>query len=184
MDAFIESPYDRRITTSTRFWDTSGFSVSLGANGVSLDVSSLASLIEGGIAFDTVVSGGEPINEGHRFDIFADRQSARDSLFVDPNAEVLEVAVLFEQSVSGLTVGAEVRLQGIRVGEVSDLNAIVVGEGENALVRLQAVLAIEPSRLGMASGAVLPAHRAFWPWPQGRRGVAGAAHRCGFADHR
>jgi paraquat-inducible protein B len=110
-------------------------------------------LIEGGIAFDTVVSGGEPINEGHRFDIFADRQSARDSLFVDPNAEVLEVAVLFEQSVSGLTVGSEVRLQGIRVGEVSDLNAIVVGEGENALVRLQAVLAIEPSRLGMASGA-------------------------------
>lgn len=149
VNAFIESPYDRRITSSTRFWDTSGFSVSLGAGGVSLDVDSLASLIEGGVAFDTVVSGGEPINEGHRFDLFDDEQTARDSLFVDPNAEVLEVAVLFEQSVTGLVVGSEVRLQGIRVGEVSDLNAIVVGEGDNALVRLQAVLAIEPSRLGI-----------------------------------
>lgn len=153
VNAFIESPYDRRITTSTRFWDTSGFSVSLGTGGVSLDVNSLASLIEGGIAFDTVVSGGEPINEGHRFDLFNSEEMARDSLFVDPNAETLEMAALFEQSVSGLTVGSEVRLQGIRIGEVSDLNAIVVGEGDSALVRLQAVLAIEPSRLGIEAGA-------------------------------
>lgn len=153
VNAFIESPYDRRITTSTRFWDTSGFSVSLGTGGVSLDVDSLASLIEGGIAFDTVVSGGEPIEEGHRFDIFSGQQAARDSLFTDPNAEVLEVAVLFDETVSGLTVGSEVRLQGIRVGEVGSLSAIVVGEGDSAVVRLQAVLAIEPARLGMQAGA-------------------------------
>ncbi|MEO1638121.1 MAG: MlaD family protein [Pseudomonadota bacterium] len=153
VNAFIESPFDRRITSSTRFWDTSGFSVSLGAGGVSLNVDSLASLIEGGIAFDTVVSGGEPVNDGHRFDIFDSEEAARDSLFQDPDAEVLEVAALFEESVTGLTVGSEVRLQGIRVGEVSNLNAIVVGEGESAQVRLQVVLAIEPSRLGMEAGA-------------------------------
>lgn len=151
--AFVESPYDRRITTSTRFWDTSGFSVSFGASGVSLDVNSLASLIEGGIAFDTVVSGGMPIRDGHLFDIFGNEETARDSLFTDPNAEALEVAVLFGESVSGLTTGSEVRFQGIRIGEVSDLNAIVVGEGSNADVRLQAVLAIEPSRLGLSAGA-------------------------------
>lgn len=151
--AFIESPFDRRITSSTRFWDTSGFSVSFGTGGVSLDVSSLASIIEGGIAFDTVVSGGEPARDGQLFDIFNDEDTARDSLFTDPNAEVLEVAVLFEQSVSGLTPGSEVRFQGIRIGEVSDLNAIVVGEGASAEVRLQAVLSIEPSRLGMGTDA-------------------------------
>ncbi len=147
--AFIESPFDRRLTTTTRFWDTSGFSVSFGASGVSLNVSSLASLVEGGVAFDSIVSGGAPIADGHRFQIYRDRQSARESLFTDPDAEVLEVAVLFAESVSGLTTGAEVRLQGIRIGEVSDLNAIVVGEGERAQVRLQVVLAIEPARLGL-----------------------------------
>lgn len=151
--AFIESPFDRRITSSTRFWDTSGFSVSFGTGGVSLDVNSLASLIEGGIEFDTIVSGGDPVNDGQIFDIFNDENTARDSLFSDPNAEVLEVAVLFEQSVSGLTPGAEVRFQGIRIGEVSDLNAIVVGDGSTAEVRLQAVLEIEPSRLGMGPDA-------------------------------
>ena len=153
VSAFIESPYDRRITTSTRFWDTSGFSLSFGAGGVSLDVNSLASLIEGGIEFDTVVSGGAPVNSGHRFDIYENQQAARDSLFTDPNAEVLEVAVLFDQSVSGLTVGSEVRLQGIRIGQVSELSAIVVGDDNNASVRLQALLAIEPTRLGMTPGA-------------------------------
>ncbi|WP_342071427.1 MlaD family protein [Yoonia algicola] len=153
--AFIERPYDRRITSSTRFWDTSGFSVSFGTGGVSLNVSSLASVIEGGIAFDTVVSGGQPIADGAAFDIFDSEEAARDSLFTDPNAEVLRVAVLFEQSVSGLTVGSEVRFQGIRIGEVSDLNAIVVGQGSNADVRLQAVLAVEPSRLGMGSDATV-----------------------------
>lgn len=153
VSAFVESPYDRRITSSTRFWDTSGFSVSFGTGGVSLDVNSLASIIEGGIAFDTVVSGGEPIADGHSFDIFPSQQAARDSLFTDPNAEVLQVAVLFEQSVSGLAVGAEVRFQGIRIGEVSSLNAIVVGDASNAQVRLQAVLAVEPSRLGMGATA-------------------------------
>lgn len=153
VSAFVESPYDRRITSSTRFWDTSGFSVSFGTGGVSLDVNSLASIIEGGIAFDTVVSDGEPIADGHSFDIFSSEQAARDSLFTDPNAEVLQVAVLFEQSVSGLAVGSEVRFQGIRIGEVSSLNAIVVGDGSNAQVRLQAVLAVEPSRLGMGPNA-------------------------------
>ena len=155
VNAFIESPYDRRITSSTRFWDTSGFSVSFGAGGVSLNVNSLASLIEGGIEFDTVVSGGAPVDDGYQFDIFADEQSARDSLFTDPNAEVLEVAVLFEQSVSGLTVGSEVRFQGIRIGEVSQISAIVVGEDDTAEVRLRAVLAIEPTRLGMGPDATV-----------------------------
>ncbi|SFR42639.1 paraquat-inducible protein B [Yoonia tamlensis] len=151
--AFIESPYDRRITTSTRFWDTSGFSVSFGAGGVSLNVNSLASLIEGGVAFDTVVSGGATIDDGHLFSIFNNEQSARESLFTDPDAELLHVAVLFEESVSGLTVGSEVRFQGIRVGEVSEISAIVVGEGDTAQVRLQTVLAIEPARLGMPAGS-------------------------------
>ena len=151
--AFIQSPYDRRLTSSTRFWDTSGFSVSFGTGGVSLDVSSLASLIEGGVAFDTVVSGGAPVEDGHMFSIFDDEQTARDSLFTDPDAEVLKVAVLFEESVSGLTIGSEVRFQGIRVGEVSEISAIVVGEGDTAQVRLQTVLEIEPARLGLPDGS-------------------------------
>ena len=154
-EAFINSPYDRRITSTTRFWDTSGFSISLGTGGVSLDVNSIASLIEGGIAFDTVVSGGRPIRPGQLFDIFDDEETARSSLFSNPrrSEEVLELTILFDSSVSGLTVGSEVRFQGIRIGSVSELSAFVVMQDDAQVVRLRTNIAIEPSRLGLGKNA-------------------------------
>lgn len=153
VSAFVEAPYDRRITSTTRFWDTSGFSIKFGASGVALDVDSLASLIEGGIAFDTVVSGGSPLVEGQLFDLFDDEDTARSSLFAKPNQEVLNVSVLFEQSVSGLSVGSEVRFQGIRIGQVSELSAFVVEDRDDQQVRLRANLEIEPGRLGLGPDA-------------------------------
>ncbi|MDG0988194.1 MAG: MlaD family protein [Yoonia sp.] len=154
-EAFINSPYDRRITSTTRFWDTSGFSISLGTGGVSLDVNSIASLIEGGIAFDTVVSGGRPIRPGQLFDIFNDEETARSSLFSNPrrSEEVLELTILFDSSVSGLAVGSEVRFQGIRIGSVSELSAFVVMQDDAQVVRLRTNIAIEPSRLGLGKNA-------------------------------
>lgn len=154
-EAFINSPYDRQITSTTRFWDTSGFSISLGTGGVSLDVNSIASLIEGGIAFDTVVSGGRPIRPGQLFDIFDDEETARSSLFSNPrrSEEVLELTILFDSSVSGLAVGSEVRFQGIRIGSVSELSAFVVIQDDAQVVRLRTNIAIEPSRLGLGKNA-------------------------------
>ena len=152
-NAFVEDPFDQRITSATRFWDTSGFSVTLGAGGVALDVNSLASLIEGGIAFDTVVSGGEPIQKNQIFDIFPSEEAARESLFASPDVEVLNVAVLFENSVNGLAKGSEVRFQGLRVGEVTDLTAIVAEDRDAARVLLRTILAVEPARLGLGEDA-------------------------------
>lgn len=153
VNAFIEAPFDQRVTTATRFWDASGFTVSVGTSGLAVDVGSLASLIEGGIAFDTIVSGGQPIRDGQLFDIFASEENARDSLFGAPDRPVLNIAVLFDGSVNGLTRGSEVRFQGIRVGEVTDLAAVVVDNRNAAQVQLRTVLAIEPDRLGMNEDA-------------------------------
>ncbi|MEP4950078.1 MAG: MlaD family protein, partial [Paracoccaceae bacterium] len=43
---YVDSPYDEFITTGTRFWNSSGIDVSLGAGGVNLNVESLSSLIQ------------------------------------------------------------------------------------------------------------------------------------------
>ncbi len=147
--AFIRAPYDRQLTSETRFWDTSGFSISLGTQGVTLDVSSLASLVEGGIAFDTIVSGGQPIEAGHRYNIFEDETQARESLFADPVADDLIVSVIFDESVNGLAAGADVKFQGVRIGRVKDIGAFVTDYGGFKRVRLRANLAIEPTRLGL-----------------------------------
>lgn len=153
VSAFIEAPFDQQVTSNTRFWDTSGFSLKFGAGGVSLDVNSIASLIEGGIAFDTVVSGGRPIVDDQVFDLFDDEETARSSLFARPNQATLDVTVLFEQSVSGLAVGSEVRFQGIRIGQVTDLSASVVEANGTQQVRLRANLEVEPARLGLGEKA-------------------------------
>ena len=149
VDGFVESPYDRRLTSATRFWDTSGFNISFGTGGVELDVNSIASLIEGGVAFDTVISGGNVVRDGTTFDVYIDEETARDSLFGDPNLPVLNVAVLFDSSVSGLTKGSEVRFQGIRIGQVADLSAVVIEDRDATRVQLRTILALETARLGM-----------------------------------
>jgi paraquat-inducible protein B len=152
--AFIEAPHDARITTATRFWDTSGFSVSVGAAGLSLDVDSIASLIEGGIAFDTVVSGGLPISGGKDvFDIYDNEESARNSLFVNPDRELLELGMFFSENVSGLSKGSEVYFRGLQIGEVKDLAATVLVEDGAQTVQLRTSVLIEPARLGMGNDA-------------------------------
>ncbi len=154
VDAFIEAPFDRRMTTNTRFWDTSGFSISLGSGGIALNVSSLASLIEGGVAFDTLVSGGEPVTDGDTFDLFDSEEVARNSLFDDPDLPVLNLAILFDGSVSGLTAGAEVRFRGVRVGNVTNLSAVAVEDRVSGpLVQLRTIIAVEPGRMGLAEEA-------------------------------
>jgi len=49
---FIEAPYDSLVTTSTRFWNASGISATLSAEGAALSVASLETLVAGGVAFD------------------------------------------------------------------------------------------------------------------------------------
>ena len=156
VSAFIEEPYDSYVTTNTRFWDTSGFSVSFGANGLALDVNSVASIIEGGVAFDTVVSGGEAIAGADgiaAFDLFEDEDSARNSLFNDPDTPRLFLSVLFDESVAGLSAGSDVTYQGIRVGSVTALGAVAIETEAGNEVQLRATLGIEPGRLGLSPDA-------------------------------
>ncbi|MEO9863622.1 MAG: MlaD family protein [Yoonia sp.] len=153
VSAFIEEEFARLVTTNTRFWDTSGFSVSVGASGLNLDVDSIASLIEGGIAFDTVVSGGRPLGESRGpdiFDVFDDEQAARESLFERPDRNTLTVGILFDETVNGLRQGSAVKYQGVNVGEVAAINAIVVDDNGNKRVRLRTTLDLSPSRLGIS----------------------------------
>lgn len=150
-DAFIEAPHDKRLTTSTVFWDTSGFSLSLGASGVSFNVNSLSSVLQGGVAFDTLISGGRPIEPGHVYTLQPDEETARNDILASDNAEPLRIAMLIDDSLRGLAKGADVQFQGLRVGQVTDL-AVALDEPRGE-IRQVVTMAISPSRLGLPQDA-------------------------------
>ncbi|KAF0675372.1 MlaD family protein [Profundibacterium mesophilum] len=150
-DGFIRAPISKLVTTATRFWDTSGFSFSFGASGAQLDVSSLASLVTGGISFDTTISGGEAIEPGHVFQLFESEDAARSSVFSEgQDGPKINLATVFEDAVTGLEPGAIVEYRGINVGKVSALTGLVDEErfGDSG-VRLLATLELQPGKMGL-----------------------------------
>ncbi|MGR3378253.1 MlaD family protein [Salipiger abyssi] len=153
VDAFIDAPHDRRITTATRFWDTSGFDVNVGPSGINLSVGSVAALIRGGIAFDTVFSGGSPVQSRYVFDLFEDESSARDSVFSESIDNAVDLVVEFDESVRGLEAGSPVTYRGLKVGSVKALGAFIEEVQGVQRVKLRASISIDPRSLGLAPEA-------------------------------
>jgi len=116
---FINSPYDKYVTTETRFWNASGIDVSIGVDGVDVRTESLVSLLVGGIAFDTptFVSRGEPAAKRTVFALYRDRSTA----MRQPDPVARRYVLHFNESLRGLSVGAPVTLYGLRVGEVAEV---------------------------------------------------------------
>lgn len=99
IDAYIEAPYDKRLSTTTRFWDTSGFKVSVGAGGVNLDVRSLATLVQGGVEFDTYSTGGTVVKNGTPFRLYRSAEDARSSIFGNDAVDPAQFTLLFDDAI-------------------------------------------------------------------------------------
>ena len=120
VDAFIDAPYDQLIHDNTRFWQTSGIDVSMGAQGINVKVGSLMSLLGGGLTFDTPnVQGSEhqPSKAGTRFVLFRDYASIAEGSYIHKISFMMN----FEGSVRGLSIGAPVELRGIQIGKVTEV---------------------------------------------------------------
>lgn len=153
-DAVILAPYDALVTASSRFWDISGFSLSLGAEGAGLDFTSLSSLISGGVTFETLGSGGQPLVEGMVFELHPDAEAAREDFFLEGEGTTVDMMMVFDDNLAGLRAGAPVELGGLRIGEVVTISGLVDEErfGDSE-ARLLATLRINPARIGLQDDA-------------------------------
>lgn len=153
VDAFIDAPHDARLTQATRFWDTSGFELSFGASGFSVDFDSLASLVTGGIEFDNVYDNGEPLPSSYVFTLYKAEEDARRNTLVRGPSQGVPFAIQFAESVNGLEAGDDVTYQGLEVGVVTELRSRVVETQFGPELSLLVNVSIDPQRMGLPAGS-------------------------------
>lgn len=114
--AFIDAPYDDLVTTTTRFWNASGVSVSVDVGGFDLRTESLEALLTGGVAFGIPegYSRGQPVQDKQPFLLYDDIGD----LTENPHVNATEYVLMFQSSIRGLSEGAPVDYRGLRVGTV------------------------------------------------------------------
>ncbi|WP_448204295.1 PqiB family protein [Azospirillum sp. sgz302134] len=160
LPVFIHAPYDSIVRPNTRFWNASGLSVSVGAQGPTLSVESLQALATGGIAFETPGLGspsdsGTTAPEGTDFPLYESRSAASEARFT----RRVPFMVHFDGSVRGLHNGSAVEFRGIRVGEVTDIRLDV--DPVTGAARIPVTLNIEPERLDAGRGGATEADAAY-----------------------
>jgi len=140
MRLFVNAPYDRFVTSQTRFWEASGVAVELSASGARLETQSLNSILAGGIVFHTRGEDGEPVKDDAQFTLFKRREIA----LAFEDLEVFALRLRFDQSARGLAAGAPVDFRGITVGEVKRVGAEL--DAKNKQVHMIADIEIYPER--------------------------------------
>jgi paraquat-inducible protein B len=116
---FIRAPFDRFVHDTTSFWNASGLSVKLGADGFEMHSESMISVLLGGLAFDNLIKpGSEPSTAGTHFILHKDKTAAEN---VEYEQGEKKYRVYFDGSARGLSAGSPVTLRGITVGMVTDV---------------------------------------------------------------
>ncbi|MDR6233973.1 intermembrane transport protein PqiB [Pseudomonas oryzihabitans] len=141
---FIDSPYDRFVTTNSRFWNASGVDVALSASGLKLNTQSLATVVAGGIAFVTPdwPKDQQEAPEDTHYALFDDQTSA----LAPPDGEPHYIRMRFQQSLRGLATGAPVEFLGMNIGRVVSLTPDYDQKKDDFSLVVGAV--IYPQRLG------------------------------------
>ena len=155
LQVFVDSPNDRFVTTDTRFWNVSGVNVSLSATGVSVQTSSLAAMIAGGVAFTTINLANEvPAPADTAFQLHDTEAQA----VAEPDGPPFRIDMIFNQSVRGLKVGAPVEFRGMELGKVYDIDLEFDTDQRRFHIHVKANL--YPRRFGNAYDSIMTVGRA------------------------
>lgn len=144
MTVFINEPYIQYVGTNTRWWHASGIDVRLDANGFKMNTQSLAALVVGGIAFETMTGERQtaPAAADTQFNLAADQAAA----MREPDGVAITSVFYFDQSLRGLAPGAPVDFRGITLGEVRSVG--IEYDPKKRDFRMPVTVDLYPARLG------------------------------------
>ena len=109
----IDARYAALVRSNTLFWRASGIHVSLNLLDPTIDIGSLASLIQGGISFATPPDAGEPASAHAVFQLL---DKPPEALKLEPPEEGLKLVLTAEHG--GIADGAPVYYRRLQVGKV------------------------------------------------------------------
>jgi paraquat-inducible protein B len=141
---FVNAPYDQYVGKDTRWWHASGVDVRLDSAGFKLNTQSLAALLVGGVAFESIdgQKPSAPAPAGTHFVLAADQGSA----MREPDGRPITTVFYFDQSLRGLSPGASVDFRGIVLGEVRTVG--VEFDPVRKSFRMPVTVDLYPRRLG------------------------------------
>jgi paraquat-inducible protein B len=119
VQVFVSAPFDQYVGTNSRWWHASGVDVRLDSSGFKLNTQSLATVIVGGLAFQSPPGQAVGVQAPNNmtFRLGSDEVDA----MREPDGEPVHVVMNFNQSLRGLSVGAPVDFRGIVLGQVTNI---------------------------------------------------------------
>ena len=143
---FIQAPHHDRVHINTRFWEASGFDATIGTGGVRINTDSLINVLIGGIAFQTPLNlqPGPQAPLDHTFVLYSSREYIDEPVY----SQKMYFISYFEDNVRGLSKGAPVEFQGIKIGEVVDVKLEFAQN--RSLFRIPVLMVIEPERIDIS----------------------------------
>ena len=143
VSVFVRSPFDGFVREGSHFWNASGLSVQIGAEGVHVEVASLQALVGGGVAFDASRGQPEakPAADGAEFPLFRSFADAQAAGYKNRQ----QFVAYFETSVRGLSRGSAVEFYGLQIGTVDEIALDVDPVTAKARVRVR--FEVQPERI-------------------------------------
>jgi paraquat-inducible protein B len=149
---YIRAPYDKLVRPKSHFWSVSGIAISAGAGGIRASTRSLEALIAGGVGFDTsdAAMSDDPSPRNAEFHLYNSVEEADQQ----PSGPTVTYLAYFPGSVHGLASGSSVELDGMRVGEVSDVHLDY--DATTGTLRAPVTFEIDPTQLPLAKDHPVP----------------------------
>ena len=141
IEVFVRAPYDGFVRAESLFWNASGLSIQVGADGVRVELASLQALLNGGVAFNSPRELNEPVQAGAVFPLYQSLSEAQASGYRNK----LEFVTYFTSAVRGLNAGAAVEFLGIQVGTVREVKLVI--DDASGTARVRVVLEVQPERI-------------------------------------
>lgn len=151
VDIFVHAPNDKFVTTDTRFWNTSGIGLTVGAEGLKIRTESLSSVLAGGVAFvePKYSPDAKRAPEHTIFNLFSEQEAA----LAPPDGEPGYLRMIFKQPLRGLEVNSPVEFMGVNIGHVVSVD-VDYDAGTKSFSSVVGAV-IYPNRLGMANEKIV-----------------------------